>query len=102
KSLLDYAPQAEKIYVGKRKGVHALPQSELSKLLRQKAMEGKTVVRLKGGDPLIFGRGADEISYLRSFHIETEIIPGVSSATAIPATLGIPLTARGVSSSVAF
>lgn len=101
-SLLRYAPKAEHIYVGKRKGRHALPQVELSRQLRLKAMEGKRVVRLKGGDPLIFGRGAEEILYLRSYHIEVEIIPGVSSATGIPSRLGIPLTARGVSSRVAF
>lgn len=102
KSLLDYAKKAEKIYVGKRKGANTLPQAELSKMLREKAMKGKSVVRLKGGDPLIFGRGADEIEYLRAYHIEVDVIPGVSSATGIPAALRIPLTARGISSSVAF
>lgn len=100
--LLKYAPQAEHVYVGKRKGAHALLQSELSRQLRLRAVAGQRVVRLKGGDPLIFGRGADEISYLRAYHIETEVIPGVSSATGIPSLLGIPLTARGVSSSVSF
>jgi len=100
--LLSHAPKAEHIYVGKRKGCHALSQSELSRQLRLKAMEGKNVVRLKGGDPLIFGRGADEITYLRSYHIAVSVIPGVSSATGIPSILGIPLTARGISSSVAF
>ncbi|MBI5149443.1 MAG: uroporphyrinogen-III C-methyltransferase [Candidatus Omnitrophica bacterium] len=100
--LLKHAPEAEKIYAGKRKGAHAMPQDELNRLLRQKAMQGKTVVRLKGGDPLIFGRGADEIEYLRQYHIHVEVIPGVSSATGIPSRLGIPLTAREVSSSVAF
>lgn len=102
KDVLQQAPQAEKVYVGKRKGEHTMPQSELNKLLRQRVMMGKTVVRLKGGDPLIFGRGSEEIEYLRAYHIEVEIIPGVSSATGIPGILGIPLTARGVSSSVAF
>ncbi len=102
KDLLDYAPKAEKIYAGKRKGAHAMPQEELNRLMRRKAMEGKTVVRLKGGDPLIFGRGADEIDYLRQYHIRVEVIPGVSSATGIPSRLGLPLTARDISSSVAF
>ncbi len=102
KDLLDYAPKAEKIYAGKRKGAHAMPQEELNRLLRRKAMEGKTVVRLKGGDPLVFGRGADEIDYLRQYHIRVEVISGVSSATGIPSRLGIPLTARDISSSVAF
>lgn len=100
--LLENAPQAEKIYAGKRKGSHAMPQSELSRMLREKAAAGKNVVRLKGGDPLVFGRGADEIEYLRSYHIEVDVIPGVSSATGIPSLLGIPLTARGISSSIAF
>lgn len=100
--LLDYAPQAEKIDAGKRKGCVAMPQSELSRALKDKALAGKTVVRLKGGDPLIFGRGADEIAYLRSYHIQVEVVPGVTSATGIPSTLGLPLTARGISSSVAF
>ena len=102
KDLLKYAQQAEQVYVGKRKGAHALPQKELSKLIRMKAAEGKNVVRLKGGDPLMFGRGAEEIEYLRSYHINVHVIPGVSSATAIPSSLGVPLTARDVSSSVAF
>ncbi len=100
--LLQYARKAEKIYVGKRKGEHSMSQAVLSKSLRQKAVAGKNVVRLKGGDPLVFGRGADEISYLRSYHIAVDVIPGVSSATGIPSSLSIPLTARGLSSSVAF
>ncbi len=100
--VLKHAPKAKKVYVGKRKGEHALPQPELNKLIRQKVTQGKTVVRLKGGDPLIFGRGADEIEYLRAYHIHVEIIPGVSSATGLASLLGIPLTARGISSSVAF
>ena len=100
--LLDHAPQAEKIYAGKRKGSHAMPQEELNRLIRQKATAGKTVVRLKGGDPLVFGRGADEIEYLHRFHVEVEVIPGISSAVGIPSRLGIPLTARGVAATVAF
>ncbi|MCB9772347.1 MAG: uroporphyrinogen-III C-methyltransferase [Candidatus Omnitrophica bacterium] len=102
KSLLDYAPQAEKINVGKRKGDATFPQNELSRLLKSAAQKGQTVVRLKGGDPLIFGRGADEINYLRSYHIDVDVIPGLTSATGIPSSLGIPLTSRGISSSVAF
>ncbi|MGE0267478.1 MAG: uroporphyrinogen-III C-methyltransferase [Candidatus Omnitrophota bacterium] len=102
KSVLDHAPAAEKIYVGKRKGEHTLRQADLSRLIRLKAFEGKSVVRLKGGDPLIFGRGAEELDYLRSYHIDVDVVPGVSSATAVPSRLGIPLTARGFSSSVAF
>ena len=100
--LLEHAGNAEKIYAGKRKGSHALPQEELNRLMRQKALAGKTVVRLKGGDPLVFGRGAEEIEYLRRYHIKTEVIPGISSAVGIPSRLGIPLTARGVAATVAF
>lgn len=100
--LLRHAPGAEKKYAGKRKGTQAMPQDDLNRLLRQKAMEGRTVVRLKGGDPLVFGRGADEIEYLRRRGIEVEVIPGISSAVGIPSRLGIPLTARGISSTVAF
>ena len=101
-SLLKYAPKAKKIYAGKRKGESVLSQADLCRMLRVQAQNGKTVVRLKGGDPLIFARGAEEIKYLRSYHIEVQVIPGVSSATGIPSSLGIPLTARGISSSVAF
>ncbi len=101
-AVLEYASMAEKINVGKRKGAHSMPQAELSKLIREKAMAGKMVARLKGGDPLIFGRGAEEIEYLRAYHIDVQVIPGVSSATAIPSSLGIPLTARSIASSVAF
>lgn len=102
RNLLKYAPRAEHVYAGKRKGEHTLSQNDLSRMLRIKALEGKNVVRLKGGDPLVFGRGADEIRYLSSYHIPVEVIPGISSATGIPSCLGVPLTARGVSSSVAF
>ena len=102
KELLKHAQNAEQIYVGKRKGQHILIQSELSNLLRDKAMEGKNIVRLKGGDPLVFGRGGEEIEYLRRYHIHVDVIPGVSSATAVASRLGIPLTARDISSSVAF
>lgn len=101
-TLLKYAFTAEHIYVGKRKGEHTVKQDQLCQQLKNKALQGKKVVRLKGGDPLIFGRGADEISYLRSYHIPVQVVPGVSSATGIPSFLGVPLTARGISSSVAF
>lgn len=100
--ILKYAPLALHRNVGKRKGVHTLSQNELCQELRIAAMEGKRVVRLKGGDPLIFGRGGDEIVYLKSFYISVSIIPGVSSATAIATSLGLPLTCRDISSSVAF
>ena len=75
KSLLNYAKRAEKVFVGKRKGLHTLSQAELSRQLKNQALSGKNIVRLKGGDPFIFGRGAEELEYLRSFHIEVEVIP---------------------------
>ncbi|VAX37381.1 Porphobilinogen deaminase [hydrothermal vent metagenome] len=102
KDLLEHAPEAEKIPAGKRKGAHSMPQAEINQNLRKAAQKGKGVVRLKGGDPFIFGRGSEEMQYLQSYHIPVEIIPGISSTTAIPALLGIPLTDRRLSSSVAF
>lgn len=101
-SLLNYAPSAEHIYVGKRKGDHCMPQQELCRLLRDKVRQGKKVVRLKGGDPFIFGRGAEEFQYLKDYLLDVDFIPGVNSATGIATTLGLPLTARNISSSVGF
>lgn len=93
---------AQKIYAGKRKGKHHVSQDEINELIYTNAVAGKTVVRLKGGDPLIFGRGAEEYHYLAQRHIRATIIPGISSALAAAASGIVPLTARGVSSSVAF
>ncbi len=100
KSLLKYAPTAECIYVGKRLNNHRYSQDEINQLIVEKAFEHGHVVRLKGGDPFIFGRGAEEIVYAESFGIETEVIPGISSSTSVPSRLGISLTKRGVSESV--
>ncbi len=98
--LLSYSKEgAEKIFAGKRAGNHTLPQEEINKLLVEKAKEGKIVVRLKGGDPFVFARGAEEALYLRKNNIEFEIIPGVTSAVAGAAYAGIPVTQRGVSGS---
>ena len=93
---------AEKVYVGKRRGNHHKNQDEINEVLYQAAKQGKMVVRLKGGDPLIFGRGSEEKMYLEERGISAEIIPGITSAIAAAAYSGIPLTHRGVSSSVAF
>jgi uroporphyrinogen III methyltransferase/synthase len=99
-SLLEMArPEAEKIYVGKAAKHHTLEQSVINQLLVKKAQEGKIVVRLKGGDPFILGRGGEEAEALALNHIHFEIVPGVSSATAVPAYAGIPVTHRGLSSS---
>ncbi|HIC85953.1 MAG TPA: uroporphyrinogen-III C-methyltransferase [Desulfobacterales bacterium] len=100
---LDFArPGAELIYAGKRGGHHALKQEEINRLLVERASEGKVVVRLKGGDPFIFGRGGEEAKELADRGIEFEVVPGVTSAIAVPAYAGIPLTYRGYTSTVAF
>jgi uroporphyrinogen III methyltransferase/synthase len=92
----------EKIYVGKSAGSHVLPQEEINGLLLAKVREGKTVVRLKGGDPFVFGRGAEEVLELKKHGVEVEVVPGVTAAVAVPAYAGIPLTHRALTSSVAF
>lgn len=97
--LLALAPQAIKLFVGKRKGNHSYSQNDINKLIVDHAFEYGHVVRLKGGDPFIFGRGSEEIEYIESFGIETEVIPGVSSVTSVPSREGISLTKRGVSES---
>src|ERR1051326_8085193 len=93
--LLRLAPKsAEIIYGGKRSKEHAIPQNELNLLLIAKAREGKTVVRLKGGDPYVFGRGGEEAEQLADAGIPFEVVPGVSSFVAVPNYAGIPLTHR--------
>src|SRR6185369_15099846 len=93
--LLRLVPKsAEIIYGGKRAKDHAIPQEELNALLVAKAREGKTVVRLKGGDPYIFGRGGEEAEELASENVPFEVVPGISSIVAGPNYAGIPLTHR--------
>lgn len=92
-------PEAEKIYVGKASSHHTLEQETINHLLIQKAREGKVVVRLKGGDPFVLGRGGEEAEALAENHIPFEVVPGVSSAIAVPAYAGIPVTHRDVASS---
>ncbi|WNJ19188.1 uroporphyrinogen-III C-methyltransferase [Pontibacter sp. G13] len=92
-------PEAILISVGKRAGKHRYSQAEIQHLMLQHALQHGHVVRLKGGDPFIFGRGYEELSYLTAFDVETEVIPGISSLSAVPGTNGIPLTARGVNES---
>jgi uroporphyrinogen III methyltransferase/synthase len=102
-SLLKYAQKsAELIYVGKKGGDHTLSQDQINDLIVEKAKPGKTVTRLKGGDPYIFGRGGEEAEVLKQNGISFEIVPGVTSAIAAPAYAGIPLTHRQYTSSVAF
>ena len=96
-----YCPHAERIHVGKRKGNCAKTQEEINHLLVEKARQGKTVVRLKGGDPMIFGRGGEEARALSRAGIAFEVVPGVSCVSAVPAYAGIPLTDREYASSFA-
>ena len=100
--LAEAAPAAERLYVGKKGGDHTLPQKDINQLLVDKAKAGKTVVRLKGGDPYIFGRGGEEAQELRRHGIPFEVVPGISSAIAVPAYAGIPLTHRQHASLVSF
>ena len=92
---------AEKIYVGKASNHHTLEQEMINNLLIQKVRDGKVVVRLKGGDPFVLGRGGEEAEALVENDIPFEVVPGVSSATAVPAYAGIPVTHRGIASSFA-
>jgi len=99
-SLLEEArPKAERLYVGKGHGYHAMEQKEINLLIVSKAREGKTVVRLKGGDPFVLGRGGEEAEVLAANKIPFEVVPGVSSAYAVPAYAGIPVTHRRLASS---
>lgn len=99
RELLEYAPQAEHIFVGKRMGSHRYSQEEINDLIVKYAFEQGHVVRLKGGDPFIFGRGAEEVNYARSKGLETAVVSGITSSIAVPANVGIPLTKRGTSES---
>ena len=96
--VLDLAPNAQRIFVGKRAGRPAVSQDFINRLLVRAARRGRTVVRLKGGDPVVFGRGGEEALALAAAGIPCEIVPGVSNAVAAPALSGIPVTHRGVSS----
>lgn len=98
--LLKYASvDAELIFVGKRIGCYAYQQNQINELIVMKAQEKGHVVRLKGGDPFIFGRGSEELDYANQFGLKTYMIPGISSAISVPAYQGIPVTKRGISES---
>jgi uroporphyrin-III C-methyltransferase len=97
--LLDHAPQAKRIFVGKRKGFHRYSQDEINSLIIEQAFLYGHVIRLKGGDPFVFGRGSEELDHAENFGLHTDIIPGISSSIAVPSSIGIPLTKRGVSES---
>ncbi|KAA3661685.1 MAG: uroporphyrinogen-III C-methyltransferase [Chloroflexi bacterium] len=99
-ALLEYAPPlAEYVYVGKEPKRHRLPQDEINAVLVQYAQQGKRVVRLKGGDPFVFGRGGEETAVLAAAGIPFEVVPGISSALAVPAYAGIPVTQRQMAQS---
>lgn len=101
--VLEYARRdAERIYVGKEPGAHTTPQEEINRILLREALAGKMVVRLKGGDPFIFGRAVEEMSALRVAGIPVEIIPGITSAQACAASIGLPLTSRGKVRKISF
>ncbi|GGD32146.1 hypothetical protein GCM10012288_02600 [Malaciobacter pacificus] len=89
----------ELIFVGKEKGNHRVPQDEINEIIYQCSLKYENVVRLKGGDPFVFGRGGEEALYLRQRGVEFEIIPGVTSAISVPAYAGIPITHRGITPS---
>ncbi|AKD05700.1 uroporphyrin-III methyltransferase [Pontibacter korlensis] len=98
--LLKHAPaDAPKVYVGKRAGAHHLKQEEINKLIVDFAFSHGHVVRLKGGDSFVFGRGYEELAYADKFNIHTEVVPGISSSIAVPELQQIPLTIRGVNES---
>lgn len=98
-SVLDHAPeQAERIYVGKRTASHTVPQDEINRLMVEHVQAGRVVVRLKGGDPFVFGRGCEEGRVLYQAGIPFEVVPGISFGLAVPAYAGIPVTLRGVTS----
>ena len=94
--LLDFVnPETELIFVGKRRGCYQFQQEQINELLVARAKSHGHVVRLKGGDPFIFGRGAEEMEFVANFGIETAMVPGISSSMAVPAYQNIPLTKRG-------
>ncbi|GAB3551940.1 uroporphyrinogen-III C-methyltransferase [Spirosoma fluminis] len=98
--LLDYCrPEALKVYVGKRRGAYSCMQEDINPLIVHYAQQYGHVVRLKGGDSFVFGRGYEELEYAQQQGVETSVIPGISSSYAVPASAGIPLTSRGVSES---
>ncbi len=95
--ILDMAKDGcEFLYVGKEDGRHTLPQDEINEIIYQNALKYKVIVRLKGGDPFVFGRGGEEGAYLHQHGINYEIIPGITSAISVPAYAGIPVTHRGI------
>ena len=98
RAALKHAPQARWAYVGKRAGRHSIEQDTIERVMIRRALRGERVVRLKSGDPVVFGRGGEEALALAAAGVPCEIVPGVSSAVAAPALSGIPVTHRGLAS----
>jgi uroporphyrin-III C-methyltransferase len=98
--ILNHAKKAKFIYVGKKSGEHYKSQEEINQILLEEAKNNETVVRLKGGDPFVFGRGGEEMLALLEKGIPSEVIPGITSAVGVPTTLGLPVTHRGVATSL--
>jgi uroporphyrin-III C-methyltransferase len=97
--ILKHSPNAKLIYVGKKAGEHSKSQNEINKILVDEAKKYQEVVRLKGGDPFVFGRGGEEVLALQDEGIEVDMIPGVTSAIGVPTTIGLPVTHRAVATS---
>ncbi|MDF0715695.1 uroporphyrinogen-III C-methyltransferase [Muricauda sp. 334s03] len=93
--LLEHASQAEQIFVGKRRGCYSYQQEQINDLIVERAQQGLHVVRLKGGDPFVFGRGAEEMEHASAFGVEVAVVPGISSSVSVPASQNIPVTKRG-------
>ncbi|EHQ34163.1 uroporphyrinogen-III C-methyltransferase [Methanoplanus limicola] len=100
--VINSLPDVEKVDVGKYGGKHTKEQDEIEKLMADYALKGKNVVRLKGGDPFLFGRGGEEMEYLQAKGIEVETVPGITSGIAVPENVGIPVTHRTFASQVTF
>ncbi|MBO4522035.1 MAG: uroporphyrinogen-III C-methyltransferase [Methanomicrobium sp.] len=100
--ILNSLPDVEKVDVGKYGSMHTKEQDEIERLMVKYAQEEKTVVRLKGGDPFLFGRGGEEMETLRKYGIQCEMVPGVTSGIAVPECVGIPVTHRSFASQVTF
>ena len=97
--LLNYAPQAEQIFVGKRRGCYSYQQEQINELIVSRAKSHGHVVRLKGGDPFVFGRGSEEMEYAAKHGLEVAMVPGISSCLSVPAYQNIPVTKRGATES---
>lgn len=93
---------AERLYVGKKSGDHTVPQQEINHVLASRALSGKIIIRLKGGDPFIFGRGGEEVAELERFNVPYEVFPGITAASAVSALCGFPLTHRTDAHAVRF